>query len=351
MGIIRLFFPQLMRDIQQAEREEQGHEQGQGPVQTQTQAQRQGISRMRLSSVLPTKQLALLAFLWAAFYLFFWPLNPLVSLLPFVLMTTKGVDLGVLDGLVLSTLWIIYTLTLASPLYLLLGVVGLPHLRRFLLLSVYLPIIGVVFYKKAHQPASPTFLTLLSVFWDFPLLQWMRLVAYFNGRALKPFYSRITATISMGSMPVLDRDAAFLRRKGVGLVVNMCRESDGLGAYERSGITHLHLPTPDVCEPRYEDILRGVRTIKDFLKSQESERERQSQESEREREREEGESQERSQDGGKGNEAQLDNQQHQHSVFIHCKAGRGRAAAITLCTIFALDPAYPDINSAMKRIL
>mmetsp|Transcript_25396 Transcript_25396/g.56243 ORF Transcript_25396/g.56243 Transcript_25396/m.56243 type:complete len:177 (-) Transcript_25396:994-1524(-) len=131
----------------------------------------------------------------------------------------------------------------------------------------------------------------------------------------------------------------------------MCRESDGLGAYERSGITHLHLPTPDVCEPRYEDILRGVRTIKDFLKSQESERERQSQESEREREREEGESQERSQDGGKGNEAQLDNQQHQHSVFIHCKAGRGRAAAITLCTIFALDPAYPDIDSAMKRIL
>jgi hypothetical protein len=207
MGIIRLFFPQLMMEIQQAERKEQdqGHEQGHGPVQTQTQKHKLGISRMRLSSVLPTKQLALLAFLWAAFYLFFWPLNPLVSLVPFLLMTTKGIDLGVLDGLVLSALWIIYTLTLASPLYLLLGVVGLPHLRRFLLLSVYLPIIGVVFYKKAHQPASLTFLTLQSVFWDFPLLQWMRLVARFNGRALKPFYSRITATISMGSMPVLDR--------------------------------------------------------------------------------------------------------------------------------------------------
>ncbi|KAJ1406644.1 hypothetical protein B484DRAFT_469457, partial [Ochromonadaceae sp. CCMP2298] len=164
---------------------------------------------------------------------------------------------------------------------------------------------------------------------------WMRLMARFNGRALKPFYSHITATISMGSMPVLDRDAAFLRRKGV----NMCRESDGLGAYERSGITHLHLPTPDVCEPRYEDILRGVRTIKEFLKSQESERERQSQERQ-------------SQEVGGTEALQLDKQQHsQYSVFIHCKAGRGRAAAMTLSTMFALDPAYPDIDNAMKRIL
>lgn len=47
----------------------------------------------------------------------------------------------------------------------------------------------------------------------------------------------------------------------------MCVEYSGpLNEYNVHGIRHIHIPTPDVCEPQYYDILRGLREIVQFMK-------------------------------------------------------------------------------------
>ena len=306
---------------------------------------------VRLSSVLPTKQLAMFAFGWSFLYLLLWPsANEWFAIIPFIIMATKGVDITILNGLFLSALWMTYTLFITSPLYFVIG--------RFWILLIYLPIMGVVFYKQPHERATPLFLTIESLFWDFPLICWMKLIAFMGGRALKPFYSSITPDIAVGSMP-LAIDAVYLKEtKNIGLVVNMCREYPGpVREYAKYGIQQLHLPTPDVCEPAYADILRGVHEIKTFLDKQESAKS----------------------DGGKSacnnsNEHSINNYvghcrvsnnttnsvaSHRHQelssvhskskVFIHCKAGRGRAATMALCFLIATTKLSPD--AAMEFIL
>ena len=311
-------------------------------------------SDVRLSSVLPTKSLALLAFAWSAGYLFMWPsANEWWAAVPFVMMATKGVDVTFLNGLFLSAIWISYMLFVTSPLY--------PLVGRYIILSAYLPIIGVVFYKQPHQPADPLFLFFETVFWDFPLMFWMRIISRMNGRALKPFYSQITADLAMGSMP-LPVDAKYLSEiKSIGLVVNMCREYPGpLVEYASYGIRQVHLPTPDVCEPSYLDVLRGVHEIAEFLSAFQDQK---------------SEELDKAVQGADGElETKADSSQTvcessatataptttivptttttttttNRGVFIHCKAGRGRAATLTLCYLLASTQLHPA--DAMRLI-
>ena len=66
----------------------------------------------------------------------------------------------------------------------------------------------------------------------------------------------------------LEVDVRYLHtEKNVGPVVNMCREYRGpVAEYAQYGIQQVHLPTPDVCEPTYEDVLEGVHCIVQHLK-------------------------------------------------------------------------------------
>ena len=295
-------------------------------------------SEERLSSVLPTKSLALLAFAWSFFYLLLWPAgHEWFAAVPFILMATKGVDVTVIDGLFLSALWMSYTLFITSPLYFFMG--------RYLVLMIYLPILGTVFYKQPHEPATQLFLLIETVFWDYPLMWWMRIISMINGRALKPFYSTITDAVAMGSMP-LDVDVKYLQEeRNIGLVVNMCREYAGpLKEYSKHDITQLHLPTPDVCEPDYYHILQGVHTIIEFIEAH----------------REKSAATEAAmteivttQPGAPSNETavpEVTKAPHvTRRVFIHCKAGRGRAATMTLCYLLATTQLTPE--QALKHIL
>lgn len=131
-------------------------------------------------SMLPRKALSYLAVGAASMYVLICPYIGLpywFALIPFVLIATKGVDISIQSGLLLSTLWISYILLLMSPLFLVVG--------RFTVLSVYLPIIGVVFYKEPHEKASWIFLLLEYVFWDMPLLIWIRVMSSLGYRALQ----------------------------------------------------------------------------------------------------------------------------------------------------------------------
>jgi atypical dual specificity phosphatase len=88
-------------------------------------------------------------------------------------------------------------------------------------------------------------------------------------------------------------DIDRLHALGVRAIVNMCEEFAG---HEREmatrGIVQLRLPTTDYQHPREEDLLRGI----EFMRRQAA--------------------------GGA-------------KVYVHCKAGRGRAATMALCYLMA----------------
>eukprot|EP01039_Chlorochromonas_danica_P007211 gene7211-7977_t len=249
--------------------------------------------------IISEKLLAFIVPFLSFLYLLFFPQLPqLVALLPYLALIANGVYTTMAGGVFLCTIWIVYTLTLTWPLSFLLG--------RFFLLLVYLPINGVVFYKQPHQPASSLFLMLQTVFWDVPLLGWVYIMDGLGGRALCPFYSQVTTNLAIGSMP-LARDVPFLVSNGVSFVVNLCREYGGPQEdYDFCKVQQLRLPTPDICEPSFDDLARGVILAKQAIKG-----------------------------GGK--------------VFVHCKAGRGRSAALTFCLLVAEGLAPEEAKVLLKK--
>lgn len=100
----------------------------------------------------------------------------LVSVLPLYVLITKGVHISIANGIFLSTMWIVYILTLLFPLYWLLD--------RFILIFVYLPI-AIVFYKDTETAPDQLFLILETLFWDIPLLLWVQIISAIGGRALQ----------------------------------------------------------------------------------------------------------------------------------------------------------------------
>jgi atypical dual specificity phosphatase len=123
-----------------------------------------------------------------------------------------------------------------------------------------------------------------TLFW--PTLAWNVLL----GRILRRrhWWDEIEPGVLLGAMP-LGSDPARLARLGVHGVVNMCEEYRGpVEFYRDHGIEQLWLPTVDFTPPTLDDIHRGVAFI----------------------------------------DRQLDQGQ---SVYVHCKAGRGRSGTVVLC--------------------
>jgi hypothetical protein len=77
----------------------------------------------------------------------------------------------------------------------------------------------------------------------------------------QPFYSEITDTISVGSLP-LPSDVQYLHENDVIGVINMCWEYAGpLKEYQKFKIQQLHLPTLDLSEPRLADMFLAVQFL------------------------------------------------------------------------------------------
>jgi atypical dual specificity phosphatase len=186
---------------------------------------------------------------------------------------------------------------------------------------VYFPL-GLIFSHKADQPCSWLYLTLQTLTWDWPLMNWMYFCNLLGRRALGPFISEIDGDIYIGSLPFASDVAAMSapisehgvsqidstkssKRIGynIGAVINMCRETTGpQNAYDKAGIMQYRSRTPDINEPSYNDIIEGVGFIRAFLRSQERKAEKIS--------------------------ADVTTKKR---VLIHCKAGRGRSACMALC--------------------
>lgn len=259
-------------------------------------------TKARLSQIIPKRSLAITAFICSTSYMIlFQNSSSLVAMIPFILMVTKGVDLTVLNGLILSALWTIYTMTIALPFYFIFG--------RFIILFIYIPIIGVVFYKKPHEKASDLFLFLEWLFWDTPLLCWIYLVSITGGRALQPFYSEINEKLAVGSIP-LESDVSFLASKQINIVINMCKEYCGpKSAYEQFKISQIHIPTPDICEPEFNDVMKGLKSTIQILKKSKNSK-----------------------------------------VFVHCKAGRARATTFALILLIVTSGATLESSDEVWKL-
>jgi atypical dual specificity phosphatase len=119
-----------------------------------------------------------------------------------------------------------------------------------------------------------------------PTLAWNVLRYRFIGK--DHWWNSVDPHLILGAFP-FPSDVSRLAELGVRAVVNMCREHPGpVKAYRKFGIEQFRIPTIDFTPPSLEDIQRGVRFIADEVSR------------------------------GK-------------TVYVHCKAGRGRSAALVFC--------------------
>ncbi len=249
------------------------------------------------------------------------------ALAPVLLLMMDGLKTDLVNSLLITLIWSVWMTILLSPMYLLVG--------KWILLGVYLPL-GLIFSKKPHTPCPWFYLTLQTLTWDWPLLNWMYLCNILGKRGLGPFLSEIDEDIYIGSLPFNsdvaamsaplsnssrdgseDRDnmsgdtTPWVQSKpgyNIGAVVNMCRETCGpQKAYEKAGIIQYRSHTPDINEPAYSDVLDAVGFIRTFIRSQEAKQQK-----------------------SRGAQAAPTNGSKK-KVLIHCKAGRGRSACIALC--------------------
>ena len=117
-----------------------------------------------------------------------------------------------------------------------------------------------------------------------------------NSFIIQPFITTIDDVVCVGSLPLQSDVEYLISTHRIGCVINMCREYGGpTEKYSEYLIEQLWLPTPDLSEPRLEDIESAVSYIEDFRSRCPGER-----------------------------------------VFIHCKGGRGRAIIVTLCYLISV---------------
>ena len=150
----------------------------------------------------------------------------------------------------------------------------------------------------------------------YPTLAWNALL----GRVLsvRQWWNHVDSHVIVGAYPFA-RDVPAMQQAGVKAVVNTCEEYTGpIGEYSKYGIEQLRIPTTDFTHPKLEDVQKAV----EFVEQHAAE---------------------------------------QHTVYIHCKAGRARSATIALCWLMkyrgmsmqqaqdALLKARPHINPRLTE--
>ncbi|MBA62700.1 MAG: phosphatase [Planctomycetaceae bacterium] len=128
------------------------------------------------------------------------------------------------------------------------------------------------------------------------------------GRILKirNWWDFIDEHVIVGAFP-FPFDVDKMAAEGVRAVVNTCNEYDGpVAQYEKHSIEQLHIPTIDFTSPSLENVKQGVAFVSRHV--------------------------------------ELGN-----TVYIHCKAGRGRSATVAICWLMAAKSMNP--SQAQKHLL
>lgn len=144
-------------------------------------------------------------------------------------------------------------------------------------------------YDKTMRAMFARLLFLPTVAWN---------VLFCRVLAVRRWWSLIDEGVLLGAAP-FEADVPALVAEGVTGVINLCAEYEGpREAYSRAGIRQLHLPTIDLTWPSLADVRRGVAFLDEHLAA------------------------------GK-------------TVYIHCKSGHNRSAALLLCWLMAAKNLAP----------
>jgi len=122
----------------------------------------------------------------------------------------------------------------------------------------------------------------------FPSLFWNIFNYYTLPAGMHDWYNRIDKYLILGALPWYQTVPA-LYKEGVRGVINTCEEYAGpLSTYDQYGIKQLYIPVTDFTSPTAEQIEQAVSFIEKFANRGES-------------------------------------------VFLHCKAGKGRSTTVAIC--------------------
>lgn len=146
----------------------------------------------------------------------------------------------------------------------------------------------ILFQKKLLPLGVAKVVSKAFFFPTFPITALMRLGNY---------WTKVDETVTLGCAPMgFAGHPDMMYKNGIRGVINMCYEYEGpKDSYARLGIKQLYLPTVDHTEPKVEQMKEAVAFIKEHK--------------------------------AKG-----------EKVYIHCKAGHGRAASIALCWLMHENP-------------
>eukprot|EP01127_Copromyxa_protea_P016431 TRINITY_DN4886_c0_g1_i1.p1 TRINITY_DN4886_c0_g1~~TRINITY_DN4886_c0_g1_i1.p1 ORF type:complete len:294 (-),score=45.25 TRINITY_DN4886_c0_g1_i1:36-917(-) len=211
---------------------------------------------------------------------------PLLGYLPLVLTLIKVFDGSKVNGFALFAVWSLWHAILLYPLFYLTGE------ARFIVGATYLPFLGLYPYGGAVPFEKRNFFgqMMIRICWDPSLLATAFIFHLLGMRLFQPFVTVLDSEIIIASFPFPSDVHELSKKYNVGAVVNMCIEYPGpVAEYKKYNIEQLRLPTVDTTAPEYEDILKGITFITQFLEKNKGKR-----------------------------------------VLIHCKGGRGRAATMVL---------------------
>lgn len=157
-----------------------------------------------------------------------------------------------------------------------------------------------LFQKKLLSKKMSKIVSKIYFLPTFPITILMRLGNY---------WTIIDDTLLLGCAPMgFLGHPSQLHKLGVRGVINMCYEYNGpKGYYSALGIRQLHLPTVDHFEPTVSQMAEAVRFIQEYKNKGEK-------------------------------------------VYVHCKAGHGRAASIAMCWMMnELPDVTPKVNGKSRN--
>ncbi len=154
-------------------------------------------------------------------------------------------------------------------------------------------------------PSSVRYPLTVLLFWPTVLINRVFCFLFPSKRRL---WDRVHSNVVLGSVPCSTSDVdALVEKERVTSFVNLCREWDANAAlYKRRGLSSLHAPTIDFDAPTLDDTLRCVAFIHERAKKGES-------------------------------------------VYVHCKAGRGRSVCIVLAYLVLHEGLSPKEADARIR--
>ena len=102
-------------------------------------------------------------------------------------------------------------------------------------------------------------------------------------------------------------------------MVNLCEEYRGpIRRYQELGMEHLHLPTPDHFEPSVEALEEAVQFIREFQTRTTTK-----------------------------NKNKYNNERRGGRVYVHCRAGHGRSAAVVLAHLLSSSSSQDPSTTAL----